>query len=87
MTPTMSLYLLHIFLILQKKVMRLYLKLYINLKISTRDIEKLIQFWMTVSYFSSERLNLLCREYDDLISKGEILPHSSEGRSLLKTAE
>ena len=39
-----------------------------------------------MSYFSSEHLNLLCREYNDLISKGEILPHSPEGRSLLKTA-
>ena len=43
-------------------------------------------FWRAVSYFSSEHLNLLCREYDDLISRGEILPHSSEGRSLLKTS-
>lgn len=43
-------------------------------------------FWKAVSYFNSEHLNLLCREYDDLIYKGEILPHSSEGLSLLKTA-
>lgn len=44
------------------------------------------QFGSFVSYFNFDHLNLLNKEFEDLISRGEIAPHSIEGRSLLNVS-
>ena len=71
MILAMYLYLLHIFLTLQKKSVKILWKLYVDFKLSTRDIEELTQSsWSKSSILRALRKHKIIKNIHKFLKTG-----------------